>query len=696
MITLGVLTLKNFLSVGQIVQTVNFNNQDLTLILGENLDLGGDGAKNGTGKTSILQGLSYSLFGGGINNIKKDNLINRTNGKAMVVTLSFSVDDIEYRIERGRKPTFLKFYVNDQEMASEETNDSQGDSRETQDAIEKVLHMSSDMFRHIVGLNTYNEPFLSLKANDQRVIIEQLLGVTILSEKADAIKILNKQTKDDIQQEEYRIRALEEANKRIGEQIENLKRRQRLWQTKHDEDLNKLVNEYDELSKIDITVELQSHKDRSIYLSCLEKKNNYDNLVAKQSVWKKTRFEEIKALGERLAELNSIDIESELQNHKDLAVYKQEVIKQDSLDKELKRINADLEKESKLRVKLGKEITTLTENKCYACGQDFHDNNHSAVMLAKTEAFDASVDRESQLEVDKRTAEELTWADMIAEPVTHYKTESEAIKHSYTVINLKIEIENLRQAEDPYELQILDISTDEIVCGEEPVTHYKTENEAIKHSSRVESLLDQIANKHSETDPYAEQLDDMTKNAVQEISWDRINELTRIAGHQEYLIDLLTNKKSFVRKKIIEQNLSYLNQRLAHYLDVLGLPHNVLFMNDLSVEITDLGRPLDFDNCSRGERTRIILGLSFAFRDVWESLYSSVNLLFIDELVDNGLDTIGVENSIHLLKDMTRRRNKSVFLVSHRDELTSRVGSVLKVVKDGGFTSYEQADELVT
>ena len=689
MITLGILTLKNFLSIGAITQTVNFNNQDLTLILGENLDLGGDGAKNGTGKTSILQGLSYSLFGGGINNIKKDNLINRTNGKAMVVTLSFSVDDIEYRIERGRKPTFLKFYVNDQEMASEETNDSQGDSRETQDAIEKVLHMSSDMFRHIVGLNTYNEPFLSLKANDQRVIIEQLLGFTILSEKADAIKILNKQTKDDIQQEEYRIRALEEANKRIGEQIENLKRRERLWQTKHNEDLNKLVNEYDELSKIDITVELQSHKDRSIYLSCLEKKNNYDNLVVKQKVWKKTRFEEIKALGERLEVLNAIDIEVELQTHKDLAVYKQEVIKQDSLDKELKRINADLEKEIKLRVKLGKEITTLTENKCYACGQDFHDDNHSAVMLAKTESFDASVDRESQLEVDKRAAEELTWADMIAEPVTHYKTESDAIKHSYTVINLKIEIENLCQAEDPYELQIMDISTDEIVCGDEPVTHYKTESEAIKHSSRVESLLDQIANKHDETDPYIDQIAEMEREAIQTVSFDNINELTRLMQHQEYLLDLLTNKKSFVRKKIIEQNLTYLNSRLSFYLDSMGLPHTVVFQNDLTVEITELGRESDFDSLSRGERTRVILSLSFTFRDVYESLYSPINVLFVDELIDNGLDTIGVENSIALLKDIARRRNKSVWLVSHRDELTNRVSSVLKVIKENGFTSYE-------
>ena len=695
MIRIKTLTLKNFLSVGAVTQTVNFDNQNLTLILGENLDLGGDGAKNGTGKTSILQGLSYALFGSAINSIKRDNLINRTNAKAMVVTVAFTVDDVEYRIERGRKPTFLKFYVNNQELESEETNDSQGDSRETQDAIERVLMMSSDMFRHIVGLNTYNEPFLALKANDQRTIIEQLLGITILSEKAETIKALNKQTKDEITVEQFRIRAVEEANKRIQEQIEGLQRRQRLWLAKHDEDLNTLVAEYDGLNLIDIASELQSHKDHSIYLACLEKKNNYDNLVKKQSVWKKTRDRDIRNLVSSLHDLKEIDIEAELRAHRAVAAYDQLIVEQAALKKDLSRLSSELIKQEKISEKLDGEIETLNKNKCYACNQDFHDDNHSAVLLAKTEAFNTSIDRQSQIEDDWKAARELV-VDLGERPVTHYATESEAIKHSYTVLNLQTEIENKYKEEDPYALQITDISEDEIVCGSEPVTHYKTESEAIKHSSRVESLLDQIANKHAETDPYADQLEDMTKNAVQEISWDRINELTRITGHQEYLIDLLTNKKSFVRKKIIEQNLSYLNQRLAHYLDALGLPHNVLFVNDLSVEITDLGRPLDFDNCSRGERTRIILGLSFAFRDVWESLYSSVNLLFIDELVDNGLDTIGVENSIHLLKDMTRRRNKSVFLVSHRDELTSRVGSVLKVVKDGGFTSYEQADELVT
>jgi hypothetical protein len=73
-------------------------------------------------------------------------------------------------------------------------------------------------------LNTYTEPFLSLKANEQRTIIEQLLGITVLSERAERIKELNKATKDAITSEEFRVRAVQEANKRIEEQIESLRR----------------------------------------------------------------------------------------------------------------------------------------------------------------------------------------------------------------------------------------------------------------------------------------------------------------------------------------------------------------------------------------------------------------------------------------------------------------------------------------
>ena len=204
-----------------------------------------------------------------------------------------------------------------------------------------------------------------------------------------------------------------------------------------------------------------------------------------------------------------------------------------------------------------------------------------------------------------------------------------------------------------------------------------------------------LEDKKVETDPYEAQITDLSESALQTIDWSVVNELTSYKEHQEFLLKLLTNKDSFIRKKIIDQNLAYLNNRLTYYLDKLGLPHQVLFQNDLNVEITQLGQDLDFDNLSRGERNRLILGLSFAFRDVWESLYQNINLLFIDELIDSGMDTAGVENSLSVLKKMARERSKNIYLISHKDELIGRVNHVLRVVKENGFTSYANDLEVV-
>jgi DNA repair exonuclease SbcCD ATPase subunit len=228
-----------------------------------------------------------------------------------------------------------------------------------------------------------------------------------------------------------------------------------------------------------------------------------------------------------------------------------------------------------------------------------------------------------------------------------------------------------------------------------PNTFYDTEAEALGHKNNLANLEKSLEAKAVEVNPYAEQIEELKNTAIQEITWDIVNNLTKLKEHQEFLHKLLTNKDSFIRKKIIDQNLTYLNKRLSYYIDKLGLPHRVVFQNDLSVEITQLGQDLDFDNLSRGERNRLILSMSFAFRDVWEGLYQSINLLFVDELMDAGMDAAGVEAGLSVLKKMARERSKNIYLISHKDELVGRVNNVLRVIKENGFTSYSNDTDYV-
>ena len=583
------LTVKNFMSVGNATQAVRFNRNDLTLVLGQNLDLGGDdtGARNGTGKTTIINALSYALYGEALTRIRKENLINKTNGKAMMVTIEFNKDGQSYKIERGRKPNTLKFFVGDVEQ--EQKDEAQGDSRETQHAIENLLGMSHEMFKHIVALNTYTEPFLSLKAAEQRVMIEQLLGVTQLSTKAETLKEQMKASKEAITKEEYRIKAVSDANKRMEDQIVNLKRRQGMWQNKKQEDLDKLAVAYSALDKIDIEAELLAHQDLTQHSQLLKDRADIQKLVA--------------------------------------------------------RCELDEAKETKVVEKLKAEIAQLEDHKCYACGQEMHDERHEQVLADKRKSL-----QEAALQA---LATNSQWLELTGA---------------------------LKELGEP---------------GPAPNTFYDKEADAFEHRASLGNILSQITAKQDEADPYTEQIAEMQTKAVEEIDYDEMNRLTSLLDHQDFLHKLLTSKDSYVRKRIIDQNLTYLNQRLSHYLDRIGLPHTVIFQNDLTVNITELGRELDFDNLSRGERNRLILSLSWAFRDVFESLFQPINLMFIDEVVDSGMDASGVENALSLLKKMSRDRNKSVWLVSHKDELSSRVNNILTVTKEGGFTSYSSDTELV-
>jgi len=574
MLTIKEITIKNFMSVGNVTQGVLLNDTGLTLVLGNNLDLGGDGSRNGTGKTTLVNALSYGLFGLPLTNIKRDNLINKTNGKHMLVTIEFSCNRTNYRIERGRKPGILKFYVNDAEQI-DATDEGQGESKLTQRQIDKILGMTHNMFKHVMALNTYTEPFLAMRQNDQRNLIEELLGITMLSEKATILKELVRETKESHKEEEYRIGGIQQANEQIESSIKDLQRRSDLWDKKYNESIEELKTKLLELANVDIETELQAHKDLEVYSELQRKTSQLDANTAQ-------------------------------------------------LDTKISKLNQDL--------------SSIKDDNCYVCGKPLDDDLHKKLLKTK----------EDKLKT-------------YTEEISEYKKEREELGE----------------------------------LGKQPITHYDRISDAYNHKTTLDTLSNQLENKLIETNQYVDQIETLKNKGLQEINWHKINDLNSLKEHQEFLLKLLTNKDSFIRKKIIDQNLAYLNTRLKYYLQKLGLPHYVRFLNDMSVEITEHGRDLDFDNLSRGERNRLILGLSFSFRDIFESMNTPINLLFIDELIDSGMDTTGVESALAELKRITRERNKNVFLISHKDELVGRVNDILNVIKEDGFTLFSCDKEIL-
>lgn len=591
MLKINYVSLKNFLSIGAVTQKIVLNTDPLTLILGENLDRGGNGSRNGVGKTSLVQAISYSLYGQPLTKIKKDNLINKTNTKEMVVVMEFEKGDKTFRVERGRKPTYLKWFVDNKEIDSPEVDETQGESKWTQNEIERVIGMTHALFKQIVALHTKTTTFLSLSENDQRQIIEELLGITALSKKAEQLKELVKLSKEAIKEEEIRIKAVIDSNDKIRRHIDDLNFRSKVWEQEHNKRIQRLVDD-------------------------------------------------IQAMEE-------MDIEQELILHQKLSDYKEIKQQYDASAKELRSLNSYFNQVNQSVNQVEHDLTLAEQHNCPTCGQELHDAKHEEILQGLVTRYESLV--------HERTT--LSEAISLLEPQTN-------------------ELENKLS-----------------LFGEKPQPIYDSISQAYEHRNNLDKLCNDLQREHNTENPMIDQIANLSTIGLQDISYDLLNELNKLREHQEFVLNMLKSKDSPIRKAIINQSLPYMNQRLNHYLDKLGLPHEVRFLADLDVEITLLGRDYDFEQISAGEANRLILALSWAFRDVWENINHKFNILMIDELVDSHMDAQGIDNALEILKKVAQDDGKNIFIISHKDEIVSRVNRILLVQKENGFTSYVDGNQ---
>jgi DNA repair exonuclease SbcCD ATPase subunit len=182
MILFKKLTYKNFLSTGANPITIELNKSKSTLIVGT----------NGTGKSTILDALSFALFGKPHRNVKKGGLVNSVNGKGCEVTIEFDTAGHSWKVLRGIKPNKFEVYQNGK-MIDQQTN-----VRDYQKFLEQnILKLNHKSFHQIVVLGSSSFiPFMQLKAWDRRDVIEDLLDISVFSKMKAALKIRNAQAKE--------------------------------------------------------------------------------------------------------------------------------------------------------------------------------------------------------------------------------------------------------------------------------------------------------------------------------------------------------------------------------------------------------------------------------------------------------------------------------------------------------------------
>lgn len=210
-------------------------------------------------------------------------------------------------------------------------------------------------------------------------------------------------------------------------------------------------------------------------------------------------------------------------------------------------------------------------------------------------------------------------------------------------------------------------------------------NELLAARANATSLNAKLSDLHAAVNPHIEALERLLEGSNKNIDTDKIDVLKKRLEHQQFLLKLLTNKDSFLRRKIISKTIPFLNDQINKYTRQLGLPHIVKFDADMSCTVSEFGRELDFGNLSAGEKKRVNTALALAFRDVLHHLHAKTNLLLIDEL-DGQLDNAGLDAVIRILKDKSRDEELCIFVISHHPSILGRLDRAMTVQKQHGFS----------
>lgn len=565
------LGIRNFLSFGNQETIIDLSQPGTVSVEGQNLDQGGS---NGSGKTTIINAICYALYNKPFDNISLQRLINSTNAQKntmMEVRLTFERAGDQYEIHRTRGEQYtIKITKNGDDITP-------GKGVVECDAlIEDIIGISYDLFTKTIIFSGNAPAFLQLPVAQQRLQIEELFNITLLSEKAKVLKELIKTTEGDLKVQQAVVKQQETALELHGKHLRDAEYRITTWESKRQADIADIERTLAVIGTVDFELEQALHDEKTK----LVQEGAY--LAAKLAPVRKDKQQ---------------------------------------LEKDVTRLMG--------------EHDHLKDATCPYCSQSYADAGEKLkVVLSEMETKgERLMDVEESL--SDLTLQEAARRERLkeVEGSIQHSNFSELLSARENMSVLMAKLEDLKAAANPHEEAFLKL---------------ETEDAPVVETEKV----------------------DMLKKRLE---------------HQQFLLKLLVNKDSFLRRRIINKTIPFLNERINLYTANLGLPHIVKFDADLSCTVSEFGRELDFGNLSAGEKKRVNTGMALAFRDVLHHLHAKSNLLLIDEL-DGQLDGAGIDAIIRILKEKSREEDLGIYVISHHPNILGRLDRTMTIQKVHGFS----------
>lgn len=720
MIVFKKLSIQNFLSYGNNETHIDLNCSAPTLITGINYDasVNGELDSNGCGKSTILNALSYVLYNKAISISENlDQLINNVNQKDMLVVLVFTKDKTTYRISRFRKN---KAMGGNGVLIEQKKGKSWKDITSTKPELqisESILQIPFTVFNRIIGYAAGEEPFLKMGLPKQREVIDELFEYTELTKRADRIKELMKGLKKDL---EYAIESnqdIKEEAKRHKEQYESMVSESKVWETAKEESIEKMEVLLHDLSSVDFKGQkelLKSISEMESELSSVSTNKRELERDLKKAEDEQMKYENFDA--DNAKKVTSAEIA--LNDSKIKRFSEEEQLglleKKKDITTQLNVLSSDLSaltrKEKKLDsalIELKNELSHLEDAKCPYCLQKFEDAKEKIAEI-KTGIKTTSSDLSDVSEAITKTKTQVETLNENLDQIDSrlvFDSTSDVTNYLNGIQRLEEKIETLRSSTNPYNDNSATIveAKDSITGLESKLSKlsikikklktdltFESESELVSSLTKLESMKERLEEKRQEQNPYTSILNNLEGYQPKEHKDDEIEKLETRILHCDFLIKLLTKKDSYLRKALMDKYLPMLNKRLHHYLNLMALPHKVVFSSDLTTEISQFGQSIPYGNLSAGQRARINIALSLSFRDVLQSKHNFINLFILDECLDVGLSNVGVRKTVKAIKEVAKTNKLSMFVISHRDEAKESFPDKLEIELRNGFSAIKK------